>query len=144
MKDILIRAMRPEDAVAVNQLSGQLGYPHTLAETGERMRLMLPDANNHLLVAVVTEEVVGWIHVSKVLLLESGAFAEIAALVVDEKYRGNGVGEQLVSAAKVWCAGETVLRLRVRSNVLRTRAHQFYLRAGFRELKESKVFELNL
>ena len=144
MSDILIRTMLPEDAAAVNRLSGQLGYPHTLAETEERMRLMLPDENNHLLVAVAAAEVIGWIHVHKTLLLESGTFAEIAALVIDEQHRGKKAGAQLVTAARAWCIAERIHRLRVRSNVIRTRAHQFYLRAGFRELKESKVFEIDL
>jgi len=144
MNDILIRSMQQEDAVAVNRLSAQLGYPHALEETEERMRLMLPDGKNHLLVAVAGAEVIGWMHVHKTLLLESGSFAEIAALVVDEQHRGKKVGEQLVAAARAWCVAEHIRRLRVRSNVIRTRAHQFYLRAGFGELKESKVFELNL
>ncbi len=100
--------------------------------------------NDYLLVAVEEAVVVGWIHTYKTLWLESGAFAEIAALVVDEKHRGKKIGELLVEAAKAWCITQNISRLKVRSSVLRTRAHHFYLKAGFKEMKESKVFELDL
>jgi GNAT superfamily N-acetyltransferase len=144
MSDIVIRAMQPFDAAAVNRLSEQLGYPHPLSETEQRINHMLPDDNNHLLVALAAAGVIGWMHVRKTFLLESGAFAEIAALVIDEQHRGKRAGERLVAAAKAWCVAEKISRLRVRSNVVRARAHRFYLRIGFRELKESKVFETDL
>lgn len=144
MNAILIRAMQLEDAAAVNLLSSQLGYPHPEAETTERMRLMLQRKNDHLLVAVEEGAVIGWIHVYKTIWLESGAFAEIAALVVDEKHRGKKVGELLVEAARGWCKAQGISRLKVRSSVLRTRAHHFYLKAGFKETKESKVFEMDI
>jgi hypothetical protein len=35
-------------------------------------------------------------------------------------------------------------KLRVRCNVKRIRAHEFYTKLGFRETKESKIFEMNL
>ncbi len=41
MISIQIRAMLPEDAVAVNLLAAQLGYPHPIAETTDRIKLML-------------------------------------------------------------------------------------------------------
>lgn len=141
---ITIRAMQPEDAVAVNRLSAQLGYPHPVAETLTRLSQMLRNEKDHLLVATDEAGVIGWIHVYKTLWLESGAFAEIAALVVDEQHRGKRVGELLVEAAKAWCIAQGCPRLKVRSNVVRTRAHQFYRKAGFKETKESKVFEMDL
>ncbi len=141
---IAIRAMQPGDAAAVNLLSAQLGYPHPVAETITRINHMLQNEKDHLLVATEGAVVIGWMHVYKTMWLESGVFAEIAALVVDEQQRGKGAGELLVETAKVWCMAQGCSRLKVRSNVVRTRAHQFYRKAGFKETKESKVFEMDL
>lgn len=136
--------MRLDDAAAVNRLSGQLGYPETVAVTTSRMASLLAAEGHCLLVAVSGAEVAGWMQVSEMLLLESGRFAEIVALVVEESRRGQGLGKQLVDVAGLWCSDRGLDRLRVRSNVTRTGAHLFYLRQGFSEIKESKVFEMLL
>jgi GNAT superfamily N-acetyltransferase len=64
--------------------------------------------------------------------------------VVDSKYRGQKIGEQLVNAVKDWSQQQGYRKLVVRSNVLRNRAHHFYTICGFAEAKEHKVFELYL
>jgi len=64
---------------------------------------------------------------------------------VDEIYgafEGKGVGKQLIAVAKKWCEEHSCQTLRVRSNVVRQDAHRFYLSAGFKEMKEQKVFGL--
>ncbi|MFP5247422.1 MAG: GNAT family N-acetyltransferase, partial [Thermoanaerobaculia bacterium] len=63
----------------------------------QRLETILAATDEHtLLVAIIDEEVVGWINLSVVTALESGSFAEIRGLVVTEKHRGARVGSQLV------------------------------------------------
>lgn len=72
--------------------------------------------------------------------LESDPAAEIAGLVVDEKFRGAGIGARLVAQAETWAAGEGYGLLRVRSNVHRDLARRFYEREGFRVTKSQNHF----
>jgi GNAT superfamily N-acetyltransferase len=88
--------------------------------------------------------VVGWIHVFAAHRLESGPFAEIGGLVVGEEARGRGVGKRLLAAARSWAFERGIRELRVRSNVLRERAHRFYEREGFARSKEQAVFVQSL
>ena len=83
----------------------------------------------------------GWIQVSRTRAFEAAASAEIAGLVVDATARGRGIGAALVAAAEEWAAALGCLALRVRCNVVRERAHAFYRRERFREIKTQKVFE---
>lgn len=102
--------------------------------------------STHEMIYVAEEgnEITGWIQVSFFTRLESGSFFEIVGLVVDERYRSRGIGKQLITQAKVWCREKGNYRLRVRCNIKRADAHRFYINAGFREVKEQKVFEADL
>jgi GNAT superfamily N-acetyltransferase len=78
------------------------------------------------------------------VFLESNPFVEVGGLVVDENYRSKGIGKKLVEQIKQWCVEKHISTLRVRSQVKRKEAHQFYLANGFTEIKEQKVFQINL
>ena len=93
-------------------------------------------------VAVDSESrVVGWTHVVERFHLEDEPFVELAGLVVDESARSVGVGATLLRAAESWAREQGHDRLRVRSNVVRERAHCFYAREGYAERKRQIVFD---
>lgn len=142
--NVTITAMKTEDAVAVNALSLQLGYVSTVSETLERILYLQNSEQDCLLVALWENDITGWVHAFKTTRIETGNYTEIAALVVDSKYRGQKIGEQLVNAIKDWSQQQGYNKLVVRSNMLRNRAHRFYTTCGFAEAKEHKVFELYL
>ncbi|WP_304992528.1 GNAT family N-acetyltransferase [Burkholderia plantarii] len=52
-------------------------------------------------------------------------------MVVDERYRGNGVGNALIDAAEHWFRQVGWVRLEVTSGDHRQAAHHFYERHGF-------------
>lgn len=94
-----------------------------------------------LLVAEASQGLAGWIQISVSRIFESPEAAEIAGLVVDEASRGEGVGPRLLRAAEEWAGQRGCRRVRVRSNVLRERAHGFYEREGYGRVKVQQVFE---
>ena len=94
-----------------------------------------------LLVAETPGGLVGWIQVSLSRIFESPKSAEIAGLVVDETLRGEGLGPRLLRAAEDWARQRGCQRVRVRSNVVRERAHAFYVREGYEKIKVQQVFE---
>jgi GNAT superfamily N-acetyltransferase len=139
--NIYIRHISVKDAVSVAALSLELGYSMTANEMMVNIAAIDKSICDVAYVAVLDEVVVGWIHVFYTIRLESGPFCEIGGLVVSKNVQGKGVGKQLVEKARKWAAERNINKLRVRCNVIRAGAHEFYIKSGFTENKEQKVFE---
>jgi GNAT superfamily N-acetyltransferase len=125
---VVIRPARGADRADLARLATQLGYPMSEEEAGER----LPR---------IAGRVAGWLQVSRVRVFESEDGVEIGGLVVDEALRSRGIGARLLAEAERWARERGCVRMRVRSNVVRERAHAFYRSAGFSEVKTQRVFE---
>lgn len=141
---IEIRTITIDAAKEIQLLSKQLGYEMSLDDTMEQIKEILSSTSDFAVVALIENKIVGWIHVFKALRLETKPFAEIGGLVVDENYRNKGIGKKLVEGIKQWCIEKNINDVRVRSNVKRKEAHQFYTSVGFNEMKEQKVFQIKL
>ena len=71
--------------------------------------------------------------------LAEGIFGEIVSLVISKELRGFGVGRQLVQMSEEWLY-KRVNTVRIRANVIREDAHNFYKHLGYKEKKEQKIF----
>ena len=140
MRNMRIRRARKTDSVRIAELSTQLGYPATAQEIVRRMKRMRPAALHAVFVAESGKLVIGWLHASVTPLLEVPLRAEVNGLVVDEKRRSAGTGAKLLHAAERWAAEKGCKSMSVRSNVIRERAHEFYLRNGYQHYKTQKAF----
>lgn len=136
--------MKEEDAKVVTHLCKQLGYEISAEQVQKNIKSFFTKENSDAFVAVYENKVVGWITVAHTVTIESPPFCEIRGLVVDEQYRNNKIGTMLIEKSKQWCADRNCNRLRLRCNVIRKEAHNFYLHLGFIEKKEQKVFEINV
>jgi GNAT superfamily N-acetyltransferase len=137
----IIRAASGADAEALAVLSGQLGYAADAATIVRR----LDDAATHgagMVLVAVDEHgaLAGFANVEPRRPLIAEPFAELAAMVVSESARGRHVGSGLLAAAEAWAREQGFASMRVRSNVVRERAHRFYLREGYAEKKRQAVF----
>ncbi len=158
--------MTAADVERAADLCTQLGYPSTASDVAPRFQAIAARADHAVFVAeddarVVGAElapfddrsgsleqgrgappsVVGWVHVcAGMLVLESDPWAEIGGLVVDERVRGRGVGDRLLAAAEAWAREQGYPQVRLRSNVVREAAHQFYLRRGYEVFKTQLNF----
>jgi ribosomal protein S18 acetylase RimI-like enzyme len=98
-----------------------------------------------LFVAATPEsQVVGWIHVHAVRLMEADPRAEIWGLVVDAGHQRQGIGEALMRQAERWAVESGYREVRLRSNVVRAEAHRFYQRLGYQITKTSYTLEKTL
>ena len=139
--EVRVRRARLADAKRVAELSGQLGYPAAEKQMKGRLRDAIKDREAACFVAVSRDhEVIGWIHVSCTPLLEVDRRAEVNGLVVDEKQRSAGTGAKLLQVAERWAAEKGCKSVSVRSNAIRERAHDFYLRNGYEHYKTQKAF----
>ena len=138
--DIRIRKARFDDAAVIAALAGQLGYEAAPEAMEQRLAILRELPDHCVLVAQHEGRIAGWIHGFYAVRVESAPFVEIAGLVVDADCRGLGIGRALIREVAAWAADKAASRMVVRCNVKRTASHQFYLNAGFTEIKEQKVF----
>ena len=141
-QEVVTRAVVMEDAEAIAELSGQLGYETSSTRMTDRIASILPLTKDHLvLVACVGGEVVGWIEAEVARHLQSEPHTVITGLVVRDGARSLGIGSRLCAEAEEWSLQRGVPLIRVTSRMTRERAHRFYLREGFVQTKTSAVFE---
>jgi GNAT superfamily N-acetyltransferase len=142
-----IRTVRKNDFNDLVRLSAQLGYPESPQAILRRFQRIRRDRRYHqLFVASETSSgkakssVIGWIHAYIDKILVTGPRVEIGGLVVDDGYRGRGVGRALLQRAEQWAAAKGCSPVIVHTNVVRKAAHAFYEKCGYDLLKQQKVY----
>jgi GNAT superfamily N-acetyltransferase len=140
-----IRAPRESDYARLADLAGQLSYPSTPEEIARRLDGTKGFPDHAVFVAELENgEIAGWIAAFVYRTIEAAARAEISGLVVDERYRSQGIGKRLLARSEEWARERGCSTIGLRSNVLRDRAHAFYERHGYRHLKTQKSFRKQL
>ena len=92
-----IRSAQIEDADRIAILSKQLGYSPTPQEVRQRLETLTSNSTHGIYVATLdTNEAVGWVHAYRCELIIIPQTAIIFGLVVDEQYRRQGIGRQLM------------------------------------------------
>jgi GNAT superfamily N-acetyltransferase len=139
---VTIRPAVVEDVPKLAGLADQLGYPCKVESMADRLDQLCTRPDHAILVAESPAAgVMGWVHVFVRPLLIAESAAEIGGLVVDSDFRSQGIGENLLKAAEAWALEAGYARLRVRSNVIRKRAHHFYHLRAYQVVKTQIVFE---
>jgi GNAT superfamily N-acetyltransferase len=142
---VATRIARVTDAPELAELTTQLGYPSTPGDIERRLPALLESSDHLVLVAVdARDRPVAWLHAVVRRVLESDSFVQVAGLAVDAGRRGAGIGSQLLAGAEQWALEAGFDLIRVRSNVIRERAHAFYVRAGYALAKTSHLFAKHL
>ena len=136
-----VRAFDPAtDLRQVALLFGQLGYPMSEESLGRRAIVAQDAPNSLLLVVQAADAIVGVLAMHVVAPWHDlGNWAVVSALVVDEQQRGKGVGALLLSAAERLACANGCSHIELSSSESRVRAHEFYERAGFREVRKRFV-----
>jgi GNAT superfamily N-acetyltransferase len=137
----LIRKARETDCPAIASLTVQLGYPSSTEDVCKRLKHILASEGDVVFLAHSPDKrVTGWIHAYLTTILETDPYAEIGGLVVDESMRNQGVGTALVKEVERWTIEQDVGLVRVRSNIIREKAHTFYRKRGYERTKTQHVY----
>jgi GNAT superfamily N-acetyltransferase len=127
-----LRVASIDDAAAIAVLITQLGYPATTTQMADRLSALCGDSHYRAMVAEVNGLAVGMIGLRVDRGYEyDGVQARIVALVVDESYRGAGIGRALVEAAETWALERGAHKIMVNTAHRRTRTHEFYRSIGY-------------
>jgi GNAT superfamily N-acetyltransferase len=139
-----IRAAVEEDAEAIVRLLPHLGYEASAEQVRSRLAELLGSRQCMVFLSEVSGQVVGLCLVCSVKHLASEGYAEVLELVVHAEFQRKGVGRALLARAQAWSSLQGHTRVRLRSGVHRTEAHQFYERLGYSKSRASYAFELVL
>ncbi len=134
MTPITIRQAEASDAPFIKILLGQLGYPD-FEEKDVMEKIAIHGRDDYrMLVADLDNKVVGFVSLHWFDLAHwHGKLGRITSFCIDEKFRSRGIGSQMLQAAEKILLKQDCVKLEVTSNLRRTDAHAFYLKAGYVE-----------
>jgi len=104
-------------------------------ETQKRgLEMMLADCRNRcIMVAEQNEQIVGMCTAQLLVsTAEGGIAALVEDLVVDDTYRGKGIGKDLLFAIEEWAISQGVRRLQLLADRNNTRALGFYKKMNWK------------
>lgn len=139
-----ITTARSEHANQIAKLTQELGYTANTKDTETWLTHLSRSPLHCVYIAVVDNQVCGWLVVEKRMFLESGTKAEITGLVVGKQYRCLGIAQALVRAAQEWAIEQGLETMVVRSNIEREESHLFYPKVGFERSKTTHVYTKSL
>jgi len=132
----------PEIVDTINRFVSQLTGNESVI-TMQQLEAIVSDPNSHLFFAMNDEgEYQGMISVG-IYTTPTGRKAWIEDVVVDELYRGQGVGKALTLFAIQYAKEEQAEVLMLTSNHTRINANKLYKKVGF-ETKDTNVYRMIL
>lgn len=127
-----VRPAVPEDAAVLASLLTQLGYPSTTEDMERRLAAILPRSDYRTLVAVAGRQVVGMAgNLIGPYYERNGRAGRVLAMVVDEAWRGRGVGGLLLAESEHWLISQGADTIVITSGKQRKDAHRFYEERGY-------------
>ncbi|WP_096187531.1 GNAT family N-acetyltransferase [Evansella halocellulosilytica] len=129
-----IRDVNMEDIPDVVPLMEQLGYPASVEQLRNRFTKIIANKSYHTFIADLDGKIVALAGLCTSIFYEhDGYYVRIVAFVVDENYRGKGIGKQLLQKVEEWAKeqGAIAISLNTGTREERQGAHQFYMSMGF-------------
>ena len=141
MGNFLTRNARESDLPAIGRLMAELVESVDdqegldMSMVSENCRILLNDADSHILVAEMGKSVIGVISFAiRRTIIHSGKSGLIDEIVVTRDHRGKGIGKQLINAAVEKCRQLGCCEIEVSTEFTNTRAREFYRSCGFDEI----------
>lgn len=141
---ISIRPMAIGDLPSVRRLLRQLGYDVGASEVAMRYRAVTREEAHLALIAERGGQVAAFLHVFARPALEKAPEAVVQALIVDQLYRGEGIGTTLMAAAEAWALERGFASVTLSSNASRIEAHAFYRALGYKRKATSLLLRKEL
>ncbi len=144
--EFIIRELMLKDSEDIHRLNTEeMGYEFSLDETKEKLLKLLNSESDKIFVAVIGDEVIGYVHANDYDLIYAPHMKNIMGIAVAEKYKRNGIGKALLSEVEKWAKETGAKGVRLVSGATRTNAHKFYHNCGYSgdkaQINMSKMFE---
>lgn len=137
---VSIRRVSISDYKDIYMLNKELGYLYEEEKVRKKIKYIIENKKDIILVAYINNNIIGYIHGSEYELLYSDSLINILGFVVKESYRKNGVGTALIDKLEEIAIEKKYSGIRLVSGIDREDAHRFYKRNGYIYRKEQKNF----
>jgi len=129
----IIRTPHPPEALLaqIAELLQGEGFSGETAPIARRLQLL--PREDRILMAVEAELLLGFAHLRIARDLAADETAEVVSIIVRPDHRRQGIGRMLVTAAETWARQSGRARLLLRTDVVRTPAHAFYVALGYQK-----------
>lgn len=108
-----------------------MGYDFPKDKTEEKLQQILKSDKDKILVAVIDNVVVGYVHANDYDLIYAPHMKNIMGIAVLSNFKKKGIGRALLSAIEDWAQKNGADGVRLVSGVARTGAHEFYRHCGY-------------
>lgn len=146
VNDIIVRKAKLEDLNVIQNLNNQLfklekeNYDSTLVQDwplSEDGKQYFEDLiiNHYVIVAIKDETIVGYLagSINEKGSYEEIQYGEINNMLIDNMYRGFGIGKMLIDNFKNYCKDNGIMNLKVVASAKNTKAIKFYKNNGFND-----------
>lgn len=146
MKDIIIRQATLSDLKSIQKLNYELfkleneNFDPTLIvdwPLSEEGKNYFEDLikNEYVIIAIEDENIIGYLAgtINEKGSYELIQYGEINNMLVDNNYRGFGVGKQLINCFKEYCKSKSIKNLKVVASAKNKKAIDFYKKQGFED-----------
>lgn len=153
---INIRTAKLEDLKIIQSLNNQLfklekeNYDSTLVQDwplSEDGRQYFEDLiiNHYVIVAIKDETIVGYLagSINEKGSYEEIQYGEINNMLVDNNYRGYGIGKMLIDNFKNYCKENNIMNLKVVASAKNIKAIDFYKKNGFNDFDITLTTEIH-
>lgn len=97
-------------------------------------------SSNTICIAVLdNDKIIGFGSLAPYYVPTVGEVGAIEDIIIDEKYRGQGLGQKLIEELIKIAKDKNLLKLKLTSNPTRTSARSLYKKLGF-EMKDTDIF----
>jgi GNAT superfamily N-acetyltransferase len=130
---MFIREAEEKDASILSKLLEQLGYPTTVEDS--ITRILLHKKEDYKLLIGVADQPIGFIALHWYNAIHHPRpIGRVVAFCIDERYRGKGLGSQLLKHAEDFFADKKCVKIELTSNLKRKESHDYYLHKGYRQV----------
>ena len=145
MKDVIIRQATLKDLKSIQNLNYELfklekeNYDPTLIvdwPLSEEGKNYFEDLikNEYVIIAMKDEKIIGYLAgtINEKGSYELFQYGDINNMLVDNNYRGSGIGKQLINRFKEYCKTKNITNLKVVASDKNLNAIEFYKKQGFK------------
>ena len=138
--DFIIRELNLNDLDEIYNLNLQLDFSFPKEKLKERVDYLINNFETKIFVAEHNSKVIAYIHGSESDRIYDDRLFFIHTLVVNEEYRGIGIGNKLITKIEAWVSANNYLGIGLWSRLDRIGAHKFYEKHGYLNERTQKYF----